>query len=74
MPDLDLEPHEVRERYDVKPVSKWWLVLSAALVSLQAYINGFDKFTTWGLILFGMGLMATLILVFPRHFLRRRDD
>lgn len=74
MPEIDLKPDEVREHYDVKPMSRWWLVGAAALVGLQAYGNGIDRPATWGLVLFGVAFGFALILCFPRHFLRRRDD
>lgn len=74
MPDLDLEPDEVRERYDVKPMSRWWLAVPVLWVLLGLYVTGFTNPLSYSLILSGMSFMGLLIMVFPRHFLRRRDD
>lgn len=72
--NFDLEPQEVRERYDVKPMSRWWLVPPIGGILLALYVTGFDNVFSYGLVLFGMLLMAALVMAFPRHFLRRRDD
>lgn len=71
MPEIELKPSEVRERYDVPIMPKRWLIVPSLAVALAAYVNGFDKVETWALIFVGMLLMIALVSVFPRFFLRR---
>jgi hypothetical protein len=73
MPDLDLEPRKHSSFYEIKPMSRWWLVIAAGVVLLGAFANGIDDPLTWVLLGFGALAMALLVLVFPRYWLSRRD-
>lgn len=70
---IDLEPRKHSHLYELKPMSRWWLVVPVGGVILGAYVNGFQDPSTWALIFLGALLMALLILIFPRYFLSRRD-
>lgn len=73
MPDLDLEPRKHSSSYELRPMSRWWLLPSGALLCLNIYLNGVGNVQTWGLAFFGALFALTLVLVFPRYWLSRRD-
>lgn len=70
-PEINLEPRDHSHLYELKPMSRWWLVVVLCLCALAAFVNGLEKVATWALLLFGAGLGFALILVFPRHWLSR---
>jgi hypothetical protein len=70
---IDLEPRSHSSNYELKPMSRWWLAVPVAAILLNAYLNGFSSLYTWGLVFFGMLLMAFLVLIFPHYWLSRRD-
>jgi len=69
---VDLEPRRHSSRYELKPMSRWWLLPSGLLSALSAYLNGLDNVATWGLLFFGALFMLTLLMVFPGYWLSRR--
>jgi hypothetical protein len=73
MPDLDLEPRRHSHLYEVKPMSRWWLVVVLPLVCLPIWLNGFDRIETWGLLFMGWMLGLGMVMVFPRTFLSKLD-
>jgi hypothetical protein len=73
MPDLDLEPRKHSRSYELRPMSRWWLVLATGLVLVAAAANGLTNPTTWALLFVGALAMTLLILVFPHYWLSRRD-
>lgn len=73
MPDIDLEPRSHSSSYELRAMSPWWLTVPVAMILLNAYLNGFTSLYTWGLVFFGAMFMLTMILVFPRYWLSRRD-
>lgn len=73
MREIDIEPRKHSSSYELKPWSRWWLLVPVVGVLLGAYVNGIASIYTWGLVFFGMMLMAFLILVFPHYWLSRRD-
>lgn len=74
MPQIDLEPRKHSSSYELRPMSRWWLVVAIAMCLLGAFVNGFWRAETWGLIFFGAILGFALILIFPRFWLSRITD
>jgi hypothetical protein len=70
---IDLEPRRHSSSYELKPMSRWWLLPPSAGVALAALANGAGNPVTWALAVFGALLMAAFVVVFPRYFLTRRD-
>lgn len=70
---IDLEPRDHSSSYELKPMSRWWVLVAAALIIVAAYANGFTDPVTWALVVFGALLMLALLMAFPRYFLSRRD-
>lgn len=70
---IDLKPSEHSISYELKPMSRWWLTVPVGGTLLGAYVNGFSDPVTWGLVFVGALLMLSLLLVFPKYFLSRRD-
>ncbi len=71
---IDLEPHHHSHQYELKPISRWWLAVPVALIFLGAYLNGFWRVETWGLVFFGGMLVAAMVLCFPRYWLSKIND
>lgn len=71
---IDLEPKRHSHLYEIKPMSRWWLTIPVALIGLNAYLNGFGRVETWGLVFFGGMLVAAIILCFPRYWLSKIND
>lgn len=69
MKKIDLDPREHSHNYEIKPLSRWWLVVPAFMVLLGAYVNGFTNPITWCLIGFGAALGWAVLLCFPRYWL-----
>jgi hypothetical protein len=74
MPQIDLEPRRHSHFYEIKPLSRWWLSVPVAMVLLGAYLNGFWRAETWGLVFFGGMLFAAVLLCFPRYWLSKIND
>jgi len=72
-PDIDIDNRQHSHLYELRPMSRWWLVLVLALCLVMAWVNGFEKPSTWALLLFGGALGVSWLLVFPRLNLTKRD-
>lgn len=73
MPDIDLEPRKHSHQYELKPISRWWLVVPAFSILLGGVANGVQNPTTWGLLFVGALSMLICLLVFPRYWLSRLE-
>jgi hypothetical protein len=73
MPDLDLEPRRHSHLYEVKPMSRWWLVIAASFAVLMVYLNGVGNLWSWGLLFSGVLLSWLVIAAFPKTFLSKLD-
>jgi 4-hydroxybenzoate polyprenyltransferase len=74
MPEIDLEPRRHSSSYELKPMSRWWLVFLAAMAGLFIYANGIDRPISYLLVFLGVLLGFAAVLVFPRYWLSRRTD
>ena len=72
MPDLDLEPRRHSSSYELKPESRWWLVLVGIFAAVMAWASGFFEATTWAMFVAGALVAGYAILCFP-HILLKRD-
>ena len=71
---IDLEPRQHSQLYEIKPMSRWLLVPAVGFLALALFVNGIDRYETWCLALFA-GLFAGLLpMVFPRQLLSRPED
>lgn len=70
---IDLEPRKHSHLYEIKPMSRWWLVLCLGGISLGVAVNGWDNFATWFLVLLGWMLGLATLLVFPKTWLSKLD-
>lgn len=73
MQQIDLEPRQHSSSYELKPMSRWWLVLVLALSSLGIYVNGWDNPATWYLLMMGWGLGLATLLTNPAKWLSKID-
>lgn len=74
MQHIDLEPERHSHLYEIKPMSRWWMLGPITLIVICAYANGFFDPVTWALVFVGMLLCAFGILCFPRMWLSRLND
>lgn len=74
MPEIDLEPRRHSSRYELKPMSRWWLVFVAFMAGLFIYANGYDRPISYVLVFLGVLIGFAAILAFPRFFLSRLTD
>lgn len=73
LPQIDLEPHEHSSSYELKPMSRWWLLPPLGMILLALAVGGLTNEVTWGAALGGVILGFCLILAFPKYFLSRLD-
>lgn len=73
MKQIDLEPRKHSHLYEIKPMSRWWLVLCLALSILGIAGNGWANPATWFLLMIGWGLGLSTLLVFPKTWLSKLD-
>jgi hypothetical protein len=74
MPQIDLEPRRHSHLYEIKPMSRWYLVLASAFLALAVFVNGWDRYETWGLVIFSALFSGLLPMVFPKQLLSRPKD
>ncbi len=72
MPEIDLEPRRHSSSYELRPESRWWLVLVSVFALVMAWASGFFEARTWAMFVAGALVAASLLLSFPNYFLRRR--
>lgn len=73
MQQIDLEPKKHSHLYELKPASRWWLIVPICGVALAALVGGIDNVAVWCGVIAGLLLGLSLILVFPRAWLSRLD-
>lgn len=74
MREIDLEPRKHSHLYELRPMSRWLLLPASVMLALGILVNGWDRFETWGLVLFGGLFFSLLPMVFPRQLLSRPKD
>jgi hypothetical protein len=74
MPDIDLEPREHSHSYELKPESRWWLVLALVLTVVAIAGNGWENPSTWFLIVCGWMIGFAMILTNPKRWLSKIED
>lgn len=74
MPQIDLEPRKHSHLYELKPMSRWWLVpgLVGAVIGIAA--NGWDKPSTWALLAAGVIIGFAVLLTNPAKWLSNLED
>lgn len=70
---IDLEPNRHSHLYELKPMSKWWLLPIVAFGALCLSALGWTNVQAWACLFAGAMFMLALLLIFPRYFLSRRD-
>lgn len=71
---IDLEPRKHSHLYEIKPMSRWWLVLCLALSGIAVAANGWDRAETWALLFMGWAIGLATLLIFPRTWLSKLSD
>jgi hypothetical protein len=71
---VDLEPRRHSSSYELKPMSRWWLVLAVALSILGIFGNGWANPATWYLLMCGWMLGFAAILTNPKRWLSKLRD
>jgi hypothetical protein len=71
---IDQEPRQHSSSYELKPMSRWWLVFALVMCVGAAFINGFTRPETWALIFMGAMVCGFCILCFPRYWLSKIND
>ena len=74
MREIDIEPRDHSSLYEIKPMSPWLLAPAVGMLALGIWLNGWDRPTTWGLIIGAGFFFAGLPMVFPRQLLSRPKD
>jgi hypothetical protein len=70
---IDQDERRHSHLYELKPMSRWYLVLVLALSGLGVYVNGWDSPVTWFLLLMGWGLGLATLLTNPKKWLSKID-
>jgi hypothetical protein len=74
MPDLQIEPRKHSSLYELKPMSRWWLVLALVLSGLCVVGNGWSNPVTWALLFCGWMVGFAMILTNPKTWLSKLKD
>ena len=69
---IDQDERRHSHLYELKPMSRWFLIVILALSSLGVYANGWDNPVTWFLLLMGWGLGLATLLTNPQKWLSKR--
>lgn len=70
---IEADPRSHSHLYELKPVSRWYLVAITPFLVLGVYLNGFFNVATWFLLFFGALFGFANILVFPHIHLKKMD-
>lgn len=71
MPEIDLEPRKHSHLYELKPMSRWWMVLMLVMSVVGIAGNGWNNPSTWFLLLNGWGLGLATLLTNPKKWLTK---
>ena len=74
MPQIEADPRHHSHLYELKPLSRWWLLAAAGIAVVLAFGNGWEKPITWALLLVGFLTGFAVLLVFPRFWLSKIND
>lgn len=74
MQQIDIKPKANSHLYEVKPASRWWLVLMSALSLIGIVGNGWTNPATWFLLVIGWGLGLATLLTNPKTWLSKIED
>lgn len=74
MKQIELEPRHHSQLYEVKPMSRWWLVPPIIHALISAYALGFTDLLSWTPLVSGFLLGIGTVLVFPRFWLSRATE
>lgn len=68
---IDLEPRQHSSSYELKPMSRWWLVLAFAFAGAMALASGVFRAETWAMFMAGAIVTTFAVLCFPKTFLTK---
>lgn len=70
---IEANPREHSSSYELKPMSRWWLVLAWALAALGILVNGWANPATWFLLMIGWMMGLATLLTNPKKWLSKID-
>lgn len=70
---IEADPRSHSHLYELKPISRWYLVGFALFIALGVYLNGFFNLWTWYLLFFGAAFGFANVFVFPYIHLKKMD-
>lgn len=73
MQQIDLDPRKHSSTYELKPMSRWWMVYMLALTGFATYVNGWDNAGTWFLLVTSWALGLATLLTNPQKWLSKLD-
>jgi hypothetical protein len=65
MKQIDLEPRHHSQLYEVKPMSRWWLVPPLIYALVSVYALGFTNPLSWTPLVPGYLLGMATVKIFP---------
>jgi hypothetical protein len=71
---IDLEPRHHSSSYELRPMSRWWLVLALGLSAIPILLNGWQNVATWALLFCGWMIGFAMILTNPKRWLSKLTD
>lgn len=71
---IDAEPRQHSHLYELKPMSRWWLVPAVAYIVLCLFVVGFDNLNAYACVFGGVMLTGAVLAVFPRFWLSKIID
>jgi hypothetical protein len=71
---IDAQPRQHSHLYELRPMSRWWLVPAIVYVVLCLFVMGFDNLNAYACIFGGAMLAGAVLAVFPRFWLSKTTD
>ena len=71
---IDAEPRQHSHLYELRPMSRWWLVPICGYAALYIAVMGVATWQAWAGLLAGAGLGLAAIMIFPRFWLSKTTD
>lgn len=68
---VDLDPRKHSHQYEIKPMSRRWLVAALAFAGSMALASGIFIATTWAMFFAGAIVTTFTVLCFPKTFLTK---
>lgn len=72
-PQIDIHPRHHSHQYELKPMSRWWLVPILGYAALCLFAMGPTNWQAYACILAGIFIGMGQILIFPRYWLSRLE-